>query len=55
MGEKKIIRVVIELFEEGDRAELNMNTEGTPAPSTFKVLGLLEMAKAQYIQDKARG
>lgn len=48
----KTIRIVIELTEEGDTMDLTTEVKGNPRPSTLEVLGVIELAKKQYVEER---
>lgn len=51
------ITVVIELIRTDDQLHVEVNVRGADLydpPSTVEIVGLIELAKVQYIQDKLR-
>lgn len=51
------IKIVIEMIKTDDELHVEVDVRGAhrdDSPSTVDVVGLLELAKVQYIQDKLR-
>lgn len=51
----KRFTLAIEFWEEDAEMHLHFDVKGTPPPETQEVVGILEMAKVQYINDRALG
>lgn len=48
----RVMTVVITCWDNGESFDVTTETSGSDAPSTIEVLGLIELAKSQFIDGK---